>query len=429
MKKVAFETFGCKVNQYETACIAADFIRSGYSIVDFSEDADVYIINTCTVTNRTDYKSRNAIRKVLKRKASNPDIKLVVTGCYAQLNLQQINKMGDIDFIIDNNQKGEVIKCLKDEKESFQNIFNYDSFDEIQTDFMLGKSRAFLKIQDGCNFYCSYCTIPLARGKPRSRKPEKIIEQVNRLVASGYEEIVLGGINLGLYGVDLKGKWRLAEILNLIEKETDIKMIRLSSIEPQLFSDKLLKYFSDSKKICPHFHIPLQSGSDFILEKMKRRYRTADFTRTVKAIKNIFPYSALGFDVIVGFPGEDERRFNETYSYLFETAFTYLHVFSYSRRKNTPAFKMKGHVNGKIIKRRNRKLTSLSKQKKDFHIKMLLQNKIKLSGVNEKEVDGYFTALSDHFTRIYIAQNPKIKNGLIQGYPEARFCDGLLVRD
>ena len=248
-KKIAVQTFGCKINQYETACILDTFLEAGYQRVDFNQIADVYLINSCTVTNRTDFKSRNALRKALKVKEKYPQTIVIITGCYAQINMEQIKEIGDVDLIVDNNSKDKILQFIKTKDTNFKDIFSYKEFAELSTDTMLDRSRAFLKIQDGCDFFCAYCTVPFGRGKPRSRDPQKVIEQVKSLVEHGFHEFVVGGVNLGLYGRDLDQTIDLAHLLKSMEQINGVEIIRLSSIEPQLFTDSLLDYIEESNKI------------------------------------------------------------------------------------------------------------------------------------------------------------------------------------
>ena len=374
MKKIASITFGCKVNQYETSCIVDEFTKDGYQITEFEKPANVYIINTCTVTNRTDHKSRNAIRKALNQKQIDPSVKVVVTGCYSQRKKEEIEKLGDVDLIVDNNSKSKIFEKLNSGNQQFRDIKDQKNFDEISTTKMLDKTRAFIKVQDGCDYYCAYCAIPYARGHSRSRKKNNILNQIEKLVDNGYKEFVLGGINLGLYGAELD--YSLAKLLYEIEKIDGVELIRLSSIEPQLFTDELLEYFTNSKKMCHHFHIPLQVGCDELLNSMGRRYSTEQFRNTIMKIRNIFSDVAIGIDVIAGLPGETDELFQKTHYFLSKFNFTYLHVFSYSKRPDTCAEKMKGHVNGKIIKQRSNELISISRSKLVEYIDFIIKNNI-----------------------------------------------------
>lgn len=427
MNKIAVATFGCKINQYESAGIIAQFEENGFQHVSFDEEADVYVVNSCTVTNRTDFKSRNAIRKVLKRKVTNPDIILIITGCYVQRNRDEIKTLGDIDIVVDNQHKNIIYDLYCSKQDSFDDIMKYKEFSEMKATEMYDRSRAFVKIQDGCNFFCTYCAIPYARGTSRSRKKEDVIEQIKILVANGYHEVVLGGINMGLYGKDLYDNYFLSNLLEDIEKIEGLDNIRLSSIEPQLFTSEVLEFFKRSKKIAPHFHIPLQSGSDTILKAMKRHYDTAEFRQTIDNITAIFPNSAFGIDVIVGFPGETDVLFQETYDFLASLPITYLHVFSYSRRKGTPAYTMKNQVNGTITKERTNKLIDLSNDLTNKYIDRIINDNLELSAVVEEKQEKYWTSLSDHFIRIYYTGENLVKKQRIKVKPICRYKEGIKV--
>ncbi len=428
-KKVTAITFGCKVNQYETSCILDDFIQAGYRIVDFNQAADVYIINTCTVTNRTDYKSRNAIRKALTQKEKNSTIKVVVTGCYSQRNYEEIRKLGNVDLIVDNNSKSKILECINQVNvNQFRDILKAPEFEEHSTTTMIDHTRAYIKVQDGCDYYCAYCAVPYARGHARSRKKENVLKQIQKLTEEGYREFVLGGINLGLFGRERSDGYYLSHLLKDIEDIEGVKLIRLSSIEPQLFTDDLLSFFEESKKICPHFHIPLQTGCNELLKKMGRKYSTAEFEEVMQKIKRIFPNAAIGIDVIAGLPGETDIFFSETYNFLSSIDFTYLHVFSYSRRPGTKAAEMPGHIHGKIIKERSNKLTNLSEKKLKEYIKFIVKNKVALRGIIEKKTKNYWTALSDHYVRVYFKSDEDIEKEYLHFFPVCKKYDGLEVR-
>ncbi len=426
-KRIAVQTFGCKINQYESSCIINEFKKNGFEKVRFSDEADVYIVNSCTVTNRTDYKSRNAIRKIIKIKEKNPKVKLIVTGCYAQRAEKDLRKFSEIDFIVDNNNKSRIYRILNEENYRFEDILKAKKFDEISTEIMEDHSRAFIKIQDGCDFYCTYCAIPYARGHSRSRNPENIISQIKELVRNGYKEIVAGGINMGLYGNDLPEKINLAKLLRQIEEIEGLELIRLSSIEPQLFTDELLEYFESSKKTCPHFHIPLQSGSDTILKAMKRHYLTAEFKSQIGEIRGIYPDAAFGIDVIAGFPGETDELFEETFAFLNDLDFTHLHVFTYSPKIGTPAALMKNQVKNSLKKERTNRLLDLSEQKKNTYIEKIVREKQILKGIVEDKIDGCQTFLSDHFVRVYFEDDKVGKGDFAKVVPKEKFKDGILA--
>lgn len=426
--KIAAITFGCKVNQYETACIVDDFLENGFQKTNFDDSADVYLINSCTVTNRTDHKSRSAIRKALKFKTEFPQKKIIVTGCFAQREKKQIEKLGAVDLIIDNNHKSQIIKYFQKQKKAvFQEAHDFQNFDEISTFSMSAKTRAFIKIQDGCDYFCSYCAIPFARGHSRSRKKKNILDQIKVLTQKGFQEFVLGGINLGLFGKEKADNYFLADLLVDIEKIDGVKLIRLSSIEPELFSPEILSFMMHSKKLCPHFHIPLQSGSDRLLRKMRRRYSTTEFQRMHDRILHILPEAALGFDVITGLPGESDEHFSETFNFLQNLDFTYLHVFPYSKRKKTKAANMKDQVNGKIVKIRSQKLLKLSSKKIKEYRQKLISQETELCGIVEKKENGYWTALSDHYLRIHLAKKNKLSGKLICGKANSQSDDGVII--
>ena len=443
MKKVAAITFGCRVNQYETTCVVNDFIRTGYQFVNFYEPADIYIINTCSVTNRTDYKSRNAIRKALLYKKKNPDVKVVVTGCYSQIKYEEVRKMGDIDLVVDNNKKGYISEFILEsinsnydystqcgrhlEVNNFEDILDVTEFAEISTDSMIDKSRAYIKVQDGCDFYCAYCIVPYGRGSPRSRGKKKILNQIKQLVKNGYKEFVIGGINLGLYGREKNDGYFLSNLLADIEEIEGVKIIRLSSLEPQLFTKNLLSYFQESNKIAKHFHIPLQVGCDELLNAMGRKYSISEFSNIINKLYQIFPDTALGFDIIAGLPGETEDFFKKTLIFLKLIDFSYLHVFSYSKRPGTRAAEMSEQINGEIIKKRCNTLIRLSESKKNKYRSKILKNKIKLSGIIEKNEKGYWTALSDHYIRIYLENRNNLERKYVETIPIENIFDGVKV--
>ena len=418
-KKIYLDTLGCKVNQYETACVLDEFLCHGYEETQVMDMADVVIINTCTVTNRTDYKSRNLIAKAVKIKHGRPGVKIVVTGCYGQNHRDEIMASGLVDFVVDNNDKNRIFEYIKDsQKIGFTDADEFMEFTEMSMNSMNERSRAFLKIQDGCDFNCSYCIVPSVRGKPRCRSFESIIKQVEKLLAGsrelrsgdfqspssmlqaptqrvvGYEEIVLGGINLGLYA-------DLDKLLYTLAKYDKLKRIRLSSIEPQLFSDSLLTAIGDINKVCPHFHIPLQTGSDYLLKLHGRKYTTKQFKELISKLQAIKPHCAFGFDVIVGLPSETDELFNETYELLKCIDLAYLHVFIYSKRKGTEAAKMKAQVHGSVAKERSNKLLELEVIKREKYINKLIEEKVILYAVAESYdvANGMFSGTTDRYVK------------------------------
>ena len=429
--KVYIETLGCKVNQYESSCILDDFVQNGYEFTSNMANADVIIINTCTVTNRTDYKSRYLINQAIKQKQQNPDVKIVVTGCYSQREIQDKGFTGWelIDLIVDNNNKNLIGKnihnflAIKSDKKKlnseklFNNSTDFNLYCEMNMNKMYARNRAFLKIQDGCDMSCTYCAVPSARGKSRSSSIENILSQVEILVKNGYKEIVLGGINLGLFD-------GLNNLLFKFWEISELKRIRLSSIEPQLFTDDLLHTIKQIDKICSHFHIPLQSGSDTLLKRHNRKYNIKEYKDLITKIQTIKPDCALGFDVIVGLPGETEELFNETFELLNNIDFTYLHVFIYSKRRGTPAAKMTDQVHGTVAKDRSKKLIQLSDEKKAKYIQKLIEKKIELSAnVENKSEDGLLFGVSDRYITAYFKEGSSNKLIPVKPYLDGVYCD------
>lgn len=393
--RLAISTLGCKTNFYESAAIAERF--GDVELVKFTEDADVYIINTCTVTNRTDYKSRNLIRKALAKKADNPEVKVVVTGCFAQRSISEIQALGPVDLVVDNQSKLDIAEIIAGRENHFTDIMDARDFVYRPVSNMLSHTRAFQKIQDGCDFYCAYCAVPYARGHSRSARYEDVIAQARLFADNGFREIVLGGVNLGLYRDEKKN---LADVVRGIAEIDEIKLIRLSSIEPQLLFDDLLYNLSDVAKLCPHFHIPLQSGSDVILKSMGRRYDTILIRNLVSEILAIYPDAAIGFDTICGFPGENDDFFMETHDLLNSLPIAYLHVFSYSKRKGTRADQMPNQVPADIKNQRSLALTQLSREKTHKYMKKLKELNIRLRGINESDDPANPETLSDHYLRV-----------------------------
>lgn len=398
-RKAAIATLGCKTNQFESAAIAGQLLPRGYDIVDFDDAADLYIINTCTVTNRTDFKSRNLIRKALKRKAVDPSTRIIVTGCYAQRSFNEIMALGEIDLIVDNQAKTDLSQWLDATSYQFSDIMTHQDFAIAYTTTMLGRTRAFLKIQDGCDCYCHYCAVPYARGHNRSCPAPIVIEQAQLLVKNRYREIVLGGVNLGLYQdkeTDLAGLlWRMEGIEGL-------DLIRLSSMEPETWTEPLIEYLATSTKVCPHVHIPIQSGSESVLQRMGRRSGITLIIDLLQRLITARPDIAIGLDIICGFPGETQTEFDETYAFLKAIPPAYLHVFPYSKRSGTVAATMPDQVHGTIRKERVERLLALSDLKTAAYRRLIIDRNIPLRGLVERISDGLAECLSDHYLRVYI---------------------------
>jgi len=396
LTRIAIATLGCKTNACESAIIIDQF--QDCELVPFSVAADVYIINTCTVTNRTDYKSRNLIRKALAYKAQDPKVKVVVTGCYAQRHAGEVSDLGEVDLIVDNQAKVDIASLLQSGNYEFGDIMQAEEFHSHPLRRMVEHSRAFQKIQDGCDFYCTYCAVPYARGHNRSAAFEDVLAQARLFVENGYREIVLGGVNLGLYQQGGRG---LAEVVEALERIEGLELIRLSSLEPQLITTGLLNCLRNSAKFCPHFHIPLQSGSDSVLQRMGRRYDTTFFTTLITAILERFPTAAIGLDVICGFPGETEQEFVQTQDLISGLPVAYLHVFSFSKRPGTPAADMPDQIPPAVRNQRVQTLIGLGERKRRLYSAKLIHEAVPLRGICESVSEGWGTFLSDHYLRCY----------------------------
>lgn len=371
MKTVAFCTLGCKVNQYETNAMMQKMIEAGYEVVDFETKADIYIINTCTVTNMADKKSRQMLRRV---KEINPEAILVAVGCYAQVAKEKLEQIPEIDLILGINEKNDIVKYVE---QASKNIYVSDVLH--QTEFLdfgdvtyTEKTRAVIKVQDGCNQFCSYCIIPYARGRIRSRKPESVIKEITDVAKEGIKEVVITGIHIASYGKDFNTEYRLIDLLEEIQKVDGIQRIRLGSLEPTLITEEFVTRLKKLSKICDHFHLSLQSGCDETLKRMNRKYTTDQFRHVVELLRNAYPEVHLTTDVIVGFPGETEEEFNKTYEFLKEIKFYKMHVFKYSPRSGTVAAKMPNQIDGNIKEERSNKLIELSDEnEKEYNQKYI----------------------------------------------------------
>ena len=365
MPTVAFHTLGCKVNHYETEGIWRMFMERGYERVDFEKNSDVYVINTCTVTNTGDKKSRQVIRRAIRK---NPDAVVCVTGCYAQTSPGEILEIPGVDVVVGTQDRKHMIDYIEEHKKTKEpvngvsNIMKNRVFEEMDVPEFSDRTRASLKIQEGCNNFCTFCIIPWSRGLLRSRDPKNVIEQAQKLVDAGYKEIVLTGIHTAGYGEDMKD-YNFAMLLKDLEtKVNGLKRIRISSIEASQITDEVIDVLDQSEKIVRHLHVPLQSGSDSVLARMRRKYATAYYKEKVMKLKQALPGLAITSDVIVGFPGETDEEFQETYDFIKEIGFSELHVFPYSRRTGTPAARMDGQVDDEVKNNRVHKLIELSNQ-------------------------------------------------------------------
>lgn len=412
VKKVAFCSLGCKVNQYETNAMAQKFIEHGYEVVEFDEYADVYIVNTCTVTNVADRKSRQMLRRA---KEINKDATLVACGCYAQVAKEELKKIPEIDLIIGNNEKNDIIQIVenhiaqKGAEDLVSDVMYKLDYVELGTTTYTEKIRAVIKVQDGCDRFCSYCLIPYARGHIRSRKIENVIEEIKKVVEEGINEVVITGIHIASYGRDFKGEnIGLIDLLEEINKIQGLHRIRLGSIEPTIITDEFVERLSKLDKICDHFHLSLQSGCTETLKRMNRRYTTEEFKAVTKRLRAKFPNAALTTDIIVGFPGETDEEFNTTYEFLKEIAFYKMHIFKYSQRKGTKAAVMPNQVDGKIKEERSKKLIELSNENEYNYNKKYIGKQVE---VLFEEREGEY--LKGHTTNYIVVKHKTDKNDLI----------------
>ena len=361
-KKVAFQTLGCKLNFSESSTIARDFTNEGFSRVKFNEKADVYVINTCTVTEQADKKCRQAVKKITKQ---NPNAIVAVVGCYAQLKPDEISNIPGVNIVLGANEKFQLFKFIEEfenKKTPITHSCEIDKIEYFDSAYSSGdRTRSFLKIQDGCDYPCTYCTIPKARGKSRNDTIEKTVLQAEKIAAKDYKEIVLTGVNIGDFGQATDETFY--KLIQELDKVNDIKRYRISSIEPNLLSDEIIDFVAKSRKFLPHFHIPLQSGSNEILKLMKRRYNRERFASRIEKIIELIPNAYIGVDVIVGFPGETDELFTETYDFLNSLDISFLHVFSYSERQGTESVDMNMKNSAKVIAQRSKALHNLSEIK------------------------------------------------------------------
>lgn len=391
-RKVAFYTLGCKVNQYETNSMMEEFINAGYEVVDYESFADVYVVNTCTVTNMSDRKSRQILRRA---KEINNDSTLCAVGCYAQVAKSELEKIDEIDLILGTNDKRNIVQkveaYLKNHKRltEVSDIMDERKYVEWETVAYTDKARAEVKIEDGCDRYCTYCIIPYARGPVRSRKIEDVCEEVRRIVSTGIKEVVITGIHISSYGKDLPGKPTLIELLEKINDINGVERIRLGSLEPLIIDDEFVSRIRVLNKVCNHYHLSLQSGCDATLERMNRRYRTEDFRNIVKRLRDNIPDVALTTDIIVGFPGETEDEFNQTYTFLNEVKFSKMHVFKYSPRRGTKAEHFPNQVDGNVKEERSNALIEMSNKNENEFARQYIGKEVEV--LFEREKDGHTT--------------------------------------
>lgn len=406
--KVAFYTLGCKVNQYETNGMIQAFLENGYDIVDFTEKSDIYIINTCTVTSISDKKSRQMIRRT---KQLNPEAIVVAVGCYAQVAKDKLEEIEDIDLILGITEKTEIIKYVEEEikerspKTYISDVMHQKQFVDFGSVNYTDKNRVAIKVQDGCNQFCTYCIIPYARGRIRSRKIENVKKEIEDLAKKGIKEIVITGIHVASYGKDLEENIGLIDLLEEINKIDGIERIRLSSLEPTLITEEFVKRLSKLSKICDHFHLSLQSGCNETLKRMNRHYNTEEFKTATELLRKAYPNVALTTDIIVGFPGETDEEFNITYDFLKEIKFYKMHVFKYSPRHGTKAEKMQNQVDGNIKEERSKKLIELSDKNEIYQNKKYINKNLEV--LVEEFEDGYYKGHTTNYIMVKIQENTK----------------------
>jgi threonylcarbamoyladenosine tRNA methylthiotransferase MtaB len=437
MPTVAFHTLGCKVNHYETEAIWQLFKQAGYEKIDFEQKADVYVINTCTVTNTGDKKSRQVIRRAIRR---NPEAVVAVTGCYAQTTPHEIMAIPGVDIVVGTSGRDQLIDYVNQYLQERQpinavsNIMKAREYEELDVPEFTDRTRASLKIQEGCNNFCTFCIIPWARGLMRSRKPESVIEQANKLVAAGYKEIVLTGIHTGGYGEDLED-YNLARLLrDLDSKVPGLKRIRISSIEASQITDEVIEVLNSSDKMCRHLHIPLQAGDDSVLKRMRRKYTTDEYRKTIEKLHEALPDVAITTDIIVGFPGETEEMFENGYRFIEEMKFAELHVFPYSKRSGTPAARMEDQVDEEVKNRRVHELIQLSnKLAVEYSSKFVGQvlEVIPEEPYKEAPESGLYVGHSDNYLKLIFPANESLVGKICKvrlDEPGSEYCKGTFVR-
>lgn len=432
MKKAALHNLGCKVNAYETEAMQHLLEEAGYEIVPFTQKADVYVINTCSVTNMADRKSRQMLHKAKK---NNPDSIVVAAGCYVQTSEKEVLNDLSVDIVIGNDRKHDLVRLLEEYSLDSVNDTVDDindgkhDFEELFIDQTKEHTRAFIKVQDGCNQFCSYCIIPYARGRVRSRRFENVIAEVERLAANGFKEVVLTGIHLSSYGVDFEKATGLLELIQAVNAVKGIERIRLGSLEPKIVTEHFASELSKLDKICPHFHLSLQSGCDATLKRMNRKYTTKEYERGCELLRKYFVHPAITTDVIVGFPGETEEEFEQTEAYLEHIHFYEMHIFKYSKRKGTRAAVMPDQIDEQIKAARSEKLIALghdmSKEFRKFYIgkneEVLFEEK---AVIGDKE---YFVGYTKEYVKVAKKTDENLENQIVSGRISGMLTDEILL--
>lgn len=401
---VAFATLGCRVNHYETEAMTEKFLREGYEITEFDNFADVYVINTCSVTNMSDKKSRQIIGRARRK---NENAVIAAVGCYSQVSPDEVSKIDGVDVVLGTRNKGDVVYYVNKAKDEGKmqvavgEVLKNKTFEELNIEEYQDKTRAFLKIQDGCNRFCTYCLIPYTRGRTCSKDPDKVLEEIKRLEEHGFKEIILSGIHTASYGVDLEGDVTLISLLQEIEKLDGIERVRIGSIEPSFFTDEVIEKMRHMKKLCPQFHLSLQSGCDETLKRMNRRYTAKEYEEAVYKIRENIKDASITTDVIVGFPGETDEEFNETYKFLERIKLTKTHIFKFSPRKGTKAENMPNQVDGTIKEKRSKALIELNNKNEGEFSESLVRREMDV--LVEKELNekpGYFEGYTRNYVRV-----------------------------
>lgn len=432
MKKAALHNLGCKVNAYETEAMQHLLEEAGYEIVPFTQKADVYVINTCSVTNMADRKSRQMLHKAKK---NNPDSIVVAAGCYVQTSEKEVLNDLSVDIVIGNDRKHDLVRLLEEYSLDSVNDTVDDindgkhDFEELFIDQTKEHTRAFIKVQDGCNQFCSYCIIPYARGRVRSRRFENVIAEVERLAANGFKEVVLTGIHLSSYGVDFEEATGLLELIQAVNAVKGIERIRLGSLEPKIVTEHFASELSKLDKICPHFHLSLQSGCDATLKRMNRKYTTKEYERGCELLRKYFVHPAITTDVIVGFPGETEEEFEQTKAYLEHIHFYEMHIFKYSKRKGTRAAVMPDQIDEQVKAARSEKLIALghdmSKEFRKFYIgkneEVLFEEK---AVIGDKE---YFVGYTKEYVKVAKKTDVNLENQIVSGRISGMLTDEILL--
>lgn len=414
MKKVAFYTLGCKLNFSETSTIGRLFTDAGYAVVEFQDKADVYVINTCSVTEHADKKCRKVVKEALKY---SPNAFVTIVGCYAQLKPQEISEIEGVDMVLGAAEKFRIVEYITDLTKQPKAVIHQQNIEKVNHNFIASysigdRTRTFLKVQDGCDYPCTYCTIPLARGASRSDTIENVVNRAKMIAESGVKEIVLTGVNLGDFGIrNGQREDKFFDLVKALDEVDGIERIRISSIEPNLLSNEIIEFVSASKRFVPHFHIPLQSGSDKILGLMRRRYRTDLYVERVAKIKAVMPHCCIGVDVIVGFPGETKEDFLDTYQFLNQLDISYLHVFTYSERELTVAAEMKGVVAASERNERSKMLHILSDKKRRAFYESQIGSEAEVLFEADQKM-GYMHGFTKNYVKVRAKYDPVMVNEL-----------------